>query len=196
MSERYQRLLGTLLDRTQKASTRLTALLFLFLPVLMLVTLLVLLFIFAQKALPFILGGAFLVYFIFGDHIDAAITNKRITQEHQAKFEKQTEATIYRRIAIAIIPAVMQVTSLSLEPEDIFYDRVDYPNGSGIYFLSPMNLSAQDCLILRRLIINRLAGKIGIPRSELYQGKIVLVEPDHIFIRNDPRLIQFFSTQF
>ncbi len=194
MSAVLKKLWAMLFDHSQKASDRLIALLGLSVVVLAPIALLVLAIIFAQWALPYIFGGAFLVYLFFGDYIDAAAMRKQSTKDQQSFAERQLSEIVYRNLAMAIAPVVSQVVSMPLEPEDIFYDRAIYPLGDGIYFATPRQLSEQECMKLRRLIVQRLFAKVGIPRQQMFEQGIVSVCSDYIFIRKMPQIIQNFST--
>lgn len=192
MSEFIRKLWGSATDSSKTPSERLTAFLGLVCPPLALLALLALLAAFVQNVLPVLLGGAFVGYLLVSDHVEAAISRRRLAQAQQDFLCIQVRDAVYRQIAAAIVPLVSQVVSMPLEPEDIFYSAAFYPCGNGIYFSTPKQLDEQERLRLRRLIINRLSGKTGIPRSSMYHGNCVLVAADYIFVRNDPGIIQYF----
>lgn len=194
MNKEFKSMWATLCDRTQKVSSRLTALLGLLVPVITLVVLVVILVVFAQKVLPGILGGAFLIYLVFGDYIDAAIQRKKITKDQHDLAQKQMEDAIYRKIAIMLIPTMSQVTAMDLEPEDIVYDLGVSPFGTGFYYSTPRLLSEDEVRHLRQLLVMKLHGRIQVSRTDIGRERIVLVRKDMVFVRNDPRVIQYFTT--
>lgn len=114
--------------------------------------------------------------------------------EQEKMVQQQMEAVVYRRIAIAIIPAISQVTVMDLEPEEIIYDLGVAPHGDGFYYSTPRLLTEQEMRQLRRLIVTKLYGRIQVTRTEMGREGIVIVGKDHVFIRNDPRVIQYFTT--
>ena len=178
----------------QKLLDRLVALLWLLLPLLAIIVLLSLTVAFVQYTVPYIVGGGVLLYVFLGDHIDAAIERHRLARNEQAMLDKQTFNHIYRKIAITILPCIRQVVSMELEPEELSYNLAATPFGIGFYYSTPKLLDDSERKRLLYLITLKISGKVGIDRSEMYAAKTVLVEPDYIFIRNDPRILQYFAS--
>lgn len=125
--------------------------------------------------------------------VGAAAKKVQLAKERQANEERLMADTIYRRIAIMLIPAISQVTSIDLEPEEVVYDLVGMPYGSGFYYSTPRLLTEQEMRKLRRLIVTKLYGRVQITRTDMVREGIVIVGGDHVFIRNDPRVVQYFS---
>ena len=121
------------------------------------------------------------------------IQRNRQAAEREKVAQQQMYNVISRRIAIVIIPAISQVTGMALEPEEIIYDLGIATHGTGFYYSTPRLLTESEARQLHRLIVTKLFGRTQIPRAEMSREKIILVKTDHIFIRNDPRIVQYFT---
>lgn len=141
------------------------------------------------------MGAVFLLVCLWVvDRLLNVIQRNQQAAEQEKIVQQKMVDVISRRIAIAIIPAISQVTAWELEPEDIMYDLGTAPHGEGFYYATPRLLNEQEVMQLRRLIIAKLYGRVRITRTDMGREGIVIVGKDHIFIRSDPRIIQHFTT--
>lgn len=141
------------------------------------------------------MGAVFLLVCLWvAERFLNVIQRNQQAAEQEKIVQQQMVDVISRRIAVAIIPAISQVTAWELEPEDIMYDLGTAPHGEGFYYATPRLLDEQEVMQLRRLIITKLYGRVQITRTNMGREGIVIVGKDHVFIRNDPRIIQHFTT--
>lgn len=136
----------------------------------------------------------FLVCLWVAERLHNVIQRNQQQAEQKKMAQQQIIDVISRRIAVAIIPAISQVTAWELEPEDIVYDLRVATHGEGFYYATPRLLNEQEVIQLRRLIITKLYGRVQIARTDMGREGIVIVGKDHVFIRNDPRIIQYFTS--
>lgn len=141
------------------------------------------------------MGAVFLLVCLWvADRLLNVIQRNQQAAEQEKIVQQKMVDVISRRIAIAIIPAISQVTAWELEPEDIVYDLGTSTHGEGFYYATPRLLNEQEVIQLRRLIIAKLYGRVQITRRDMGREGIVIVGKDHVFIRNDPRIVQYFTT--
>ena len=182
------------MDASQTAASRIGAVLglaCLFAAPIVVLVLLVKFFYAAYSAM----GAVFLLVCLWVVDRFFNVTQRKQQEAAQERIVQQRMwNVISRRIAVAIIPAISQVTAWELEPEDIMYDLGTAPHGEGFYYTTPRLLKEQEVMQLRRLIIAKLYGRVQITRTDMGREGIVIVEKDHVFIRNDPRIIQYFTT--
>lgn len=139
------------------------------------------------------------ILIVFGFVIEWILELNRKKQqvaESEQAAQQQMYNELSRRIAIAIIPAVSQVTGIDLQPEEIVYDLGVALHGDGFYYSIPRLLTEDETRRLHRLVITKLYGRVQIPRAEMSRDKIVLVGSDHVFVRNDPRIVQYFTANY
>lgn len=194
MMELLKSLWATMQDGSQRTSARIGALFGLSALFAIPIAVLVVLVKFAHSAFS-AMGISFLLICLWAaERIYGVIERNRQEAQRQMVAQQQMDNVISRRIAIAIIPAISQVVSMDLEPEDITYDLGVMPFGTGFYYATPRLLSEDEVRRLRRLIVMKLHGRIQVSRTDIGREGIVIVGKDCIFIRNDPRVIQYFTT--
>ncbi len=171
----------TATDRAQNSRPRLEAAFALFALFLAPIALIAAVTIFARYALPYLVGGLFLLVLFGGDAISDVVNRHRESQAQQAALQEQQTLMIWRQVAInAVIPALATITGVRAEPEELVYGG-PFGNGPGLYYATPeLMTDPEQRRALRRLIINKLAGNVNKARQQLYG--FVLCEADHIFI--------------
>lgn len=181
-------------DKSKKPGTRIRALVCLLAPFVVLILILVFVAYFIQNILPLVIGCLFLIYLFTGDYIDALFARKEADQQRRVWYANQQANEIWRRIAILIIPDIEQIVSVTLVPEEMIFNSATFPHGYGFYFSTPRLLSEQECKHLRHRIVLRLYGRLGKSREQMYREDFVAVEPNYIFVRNDPQIQLYFSS--
>lgn len=156
-------LLGTITDNSQPTATRVTAA----------VAIIALALIVAFTWPVLLLGGL-----LFGDHLAGAAEQRRLEQAQQA------EATQNQWFEVAIkgvIPAIAEVLSVTLEPEELYFAG-PYQYGAGFYYATPAVLDEEQRRRVMRTLSRKLAGYWGLSRPDFHRLYTVHADERCVFI--------------
>lgn len=192
---RVKDLVARVFDKALRPRERIVAFLTLLVPTLLVISLVVILAVFVRFALPYLLGTAFLIFLFFGDHVGGAIERRRAATQARVLHDIRQREVIWQRLSLLIIPALDQLLGEKLQPDELVFTGADYIHGEGFYFSPPRLLREAEVKELRHRLILRLYAKAGMTRAEMSREQLVIVAPDQIFIRSDPRILRQFDVE-